>query len=771
MTPVVAPAQHVQQPPAVEQAASTALAPTTRREKPSNGNGNGRHSRFWSVGKLRALPKPVDIALPGMAAHVAKHRAYKKETIMFTSDHQMGGWAYHWVNQMRNWGYEHWLILGDQESTCHTLQDGWGKMVKAHSEEPLSCVWSSYPKAHKGWQQWTPRAGADSLHNVYILWASRWWVAWTLLKEGVNVLSLDVDAVLLSDIYSLLHSPPLSRQDVLISRNSDESQSLNCGFVYFNAKAAKRAGVRGQKAHMCGDGSDLLTASDGVPAAEWVARAMWERFELFLEVDKRALKNPPQREVLWEQDAWNDLAKSLETRLRIFPWAVGYGKDSDLWPLLGYERHVVGGMKHEEKWVSWEKLRVGKELPPWPMPKEDQAQKFYNVDLRKPLLWLPICGPKNVSDPGAAAQIPSGLTTGIPLGMRSDRPLLPGRLMVAPTWLSSLGTDPEADWAASSPPSFSYLHLTNLWHCFPHMCWSKAGRLFWLRAHKFWDRRLDTLAITPRGAPYTSETKVIKLPQSFFDEVAKLTPPHNGDLPYVTATMRWTAYRRMHALIHNLATVAALIDRKPVIPQVPCEYVRAIQQRPTSTPSPRSRFGVSHPSVVASGTVDNPVCHLAPGTWRPGGPDQCYHNRIMSQFDYDDWLASETFPIPSGSDRTPKPLQLPSLPIEPPGGEGSSYTEAKLDIDAFKRICELAKAHADAPVLQLDGLLPIRDLLIDAPVGVSEFGSEKLRLESHKPRWHSLLQRKELRELEDVCPGAKEVIKQRMACVGYFLAE
>jgi len=32
-------------------------------------------------------------------------------------------------------------------------------------------------------------------------------------------------------------------------------------------------------------------------------------------------------EVLWEQDAWNDLAKTLELRLRVFPWAVGYGKD------------------------------------------------------------------------------------------------------------------------------------------------------------------------------------------------------------------------------------------------------------------------------------------------------------------------------------------------------------------------------------------------------------------------------------------------------------
>ena len=48
------------------------------------------------------------------------------------------------------------------------------------------------------------------MHNVYILWATRWWVALKLLRQGLNVLSLDVDAVLLSDVYQLLRSPPLS---------------------------------------------------------------------------------------------------------------------------------------------------------------------------------------------------------------------------------------------------------------------------------------------------------------------------------------------------------------------------------------------------------------------------------------------------------------------------------------------------------------------------------------------------------------------------------
>ena len=49
-----------------------------------------------------------------------------------------------------------------------------------------------------------------------------------------------------------------------------------------------------------------------MPAAEWVCALMWERTRLFLEVDAAGLSRKPAREVLWEQDAWNDLAKSLE---------------------------------------------------------------------------------------------------------------------------------------------------------------------------------------------------------------------------------------------------------------------------------------------------------------------------------------------------------------------------------------------------------------------------------------------------------------------------
>jgi len=348
-------------------------------------------------------------------------------------------------------------------------------------------------------------------------------------------------------------------------------------------------------------------------------------------------------------------------------------------------------------------------------------------------------------------------------------PLRRGRMMIAPTWLASLGSDPEPAWAASSPPAMSYLHLTNMWHCFPHMCWSKAGRLFWLRAHGFWDTRLDDLGFTPRGPPFTQHTRALKLPDTFFDSVAALTPPNNGDLPTVTARMRWLAYRRMHVLIHNLVTLSALTNRTPVIPTVPCQFIIATQQR--VAPSASSRFGISHPSVVAVGPKDRPVCHLAPGTWRPGGPDQCYHNRILSDFDYDRFMKQ---PYTAAAAAQPKLAHLPApkTPIEVSG----PYDKSTMDLKPWREFCQKVAAMADEPVIELDDLIPTDgrpsfDHILDSPVGVSEFESEKLRLDSKRPRWKSLLQGAVLHKLRDVCPGTKDFTEQRKACVGYYLAE
>ena len=145
-------------------------------------------SAYHSVGKLQSLPI-LDLAQPGAMRQAARTRSYKKEIIIFESDKAMAGWAFYWVNQMRRKGYEHWLILADKDESCASIRSQWEPMMTQHGEEPLSCAWSSYPRTHPGWAQWQPRKGEDNMHNVYILWSTRWWVALQLLREEVNVLA------------------------------------------------------------------------------------------------------------------------------------------------------------------------------------------------------------------------------------------------------------------------------------------------------------------------------------------------------------------------------------------------------------------------------------------------------------------------------------------------------------------------------------------------------------------------------------------------------
>ena len=49
---------------------------------------------------------------------------------------------------------------------------------------------------------------------------------------------------------------------------------------------------------------------------------------------------------------------------------MGYGKKSDIWAKLGYERAVLGGSKHLEKWVDWRMLEapLTRTLNPHPHP-------------------------------------------------------------------------------------------------------------------------------------------------------------------------------------------------------------------------------------------------------------------------------------------------------------------------------------------------------------------------------------------------------------------
>ena len=92
----------------------------------------------------------------------------------------------------------------------------------------------------------------------------------------------------------------------------------------------------------------------------------------------------------------------------------GYGKRSDLWAKLGYERRVTDTRTHPEKWVAWRKLKLAGVPPLQPTPAEGKwAHNFFNSQLRSPLLWLPLCSPANQSS-RASVVPPAGSVEGIP---------------------------------------------------------------------------------------------------------------------------------------------------------------------------------------------------------------------------------------------------------------------------------------------------------------------------------------------------------------------
>ena len=145
----------------------------------------------------------------------------------------------------------------------------------------------------------------------------------------------------------------------------------------------------------------------------------------------------------------------------------------------------------------------------------------------------------------------------------------------------------------------------------------------------------------------------------------------------------------------------------------------------------------------------------------------------MSHFDYVRFAAALPAAATNGSVRLSSAARF--APSHAAANAGAAfavrYQKGSIDLAPLARLCEQAAAQPQAAVLTLDGLLPLADELIDRPLPPHEFASEAQRTQSRQPRWPSLLQKAELRQLASSCPGAKQLIAFRKQCVGYFLAE
>ena len=566
---------------------------------------------FRSVGKLNHLVVPLDLSQPRAFEQLVRTRSYRGEIILFLANPKMAGWTFNFVKQLRDAGYEHWFILSDSAQSCSALSTLWAPMQALHGEPPLSCAWSAYPQNHSGWKRW----GANPL---YPMWNTRWWVSLQLLRARVSVLSLDIDAALRKDVYADLRSPPLSHHDVVVTRHSDDRHEINCGFVYFNLHPEPRPPGAQPPPRSCAPqpatpppsppsppllsaeaeavalaqremSTAATVAAEGgaaapMGAAEWACNVLWERLLGLLEVDPNQWKaeQRPAAKVLWEQANWNDVVKSLEERRKVYPVVAGMAKRSPLWQALGYVPH------ERNKTIGFASEPLSRAID---IPAEAHADAFATEVLRPPLLTLLLCAPYDAAAAQrlARAELDGAQERrGLPLTIAAaaGRAMRDGSLVIAPTWLASLSGEPDDSWIGAAPPFTAYVHLTSVWRCFPHPCWSHTGRLFTARVSGLWDERLDALNVTPSGRPFeiasgaagqSPETmRALVLPAPLLAALpaavqhaparqkpsrpggsSALQPLHEGEHDEPSRAARAThaalGFKRLHMVLHNLA--------------------------------------------------------------------------------------------------------------------------------------------------------------------------------------------------------------------------
>ena len=76
--------------------------------------------------------------------------------------------------------------------------------------------------------------------EMWSLWSAKWLVLARLVELQLNVMMMDSDMLMLSDPYTLLHSPPLSYFSLILP---PEGARVNVGYVY--ARAARWRQVEG----------------------------------------------------------------------------------------------------------------------------------------------------------------------------------------------------------------------------------------------------------------------------------------------------------------------------------------------------------------------------------------------------------------------------------------------------------------------------------------------------------------------------------------------
>jgi len=156
------------------------------------------YSPFRSLGSTK--PWWGELEEPGALKEMLEARSFKGELIMLTTDAERLELSANFINMLvHRWGFDHYILIGLNEASCVNLRDS--DAVYSHQ---ISCAWSNFlgkdlvaagSSLKRIWN------GINHMNNIAQLWMTRHRLMEKFIDHGVNVLSIDNDAAIVTDPY------------------------------------------------------------------------------------------------------------------------------------------------------------------------------------------------------------------------------------------------------------------------------------------------------------------------------------------------------------------------------------------------------------------------------------------------------------------------------------------------------------------------------------------------------------------------------------------
>ena len=578
--------------------AFSATAQRVRPVPPLNTNGESTRA----AARLAAFDLDDAVQLAG-AVHASQRQ---REIILLTSDRDGVEAACYLRRQLRSLGLLHQLLLTDSRATCASAPHFVCGFSTAFDDGLIR------------------RYGLRFAGTTWVLWLRKWLVMERLVLQGMNVLALDSDCLLLASPYPILHAAPMRNFSLVIA---PEATRVNLGFVY----------VRGEMAAPGGGTRALL-------------RELTSRVRLFIEGRDRngrqlfdeggerngrelcVLRSPrrhvPSLQGLWDQGLWTDALATITSGEQVYAYTWLH---SD----AGGSRGVVGSMhaagtdacwkghlhyppknltrraishSHRVTWQNEELLgsteprhrqpvafvygSASHRMRDWGLLRRKEGLRAERPALFMPpaghpvlrsaewvtneaLLWRALLPSDHHTSRGAS----TANSTALPVSVTTAEPV--ERVLATPSWLYC--ADPKfslhAGWASGPAPPCAVLHLVQVAAHFGRFDAKKRDRAFAARALGYWPlhppERTRTPAVsTDNRLPLKQHAAPLSTPPT-----PPPTPPAAPPLRRVVlhAPRLWDAAvdePTVHGILNALALLAvfaAVANAAPMLPAVRCD--------------------------------------------------------------------------------------------------------------------------------------------------------------------------------------------------------